>query len=999
MTVHAPLSFSQESLWLTEEIVPGLSQYQMIVVFELGGDLDRSLLERSAREVVERHELLRSAFGRVEGVPRLTVHELTGDVLGFVDLSTVPPGAAADAALRAVVSRWYTEPFDLASPPLLRGEVVRLAPRRHVLVLATHHIVGDEQSLNILQRELFACYEAFAAGEQPGLPELPVQYADFSVWQRDVVEPELETGLAYWAERLQGVPTLPLPTRQPRPSVRSFTAAWTDLDIDPRVVPGLTHLAQERDTSLFTVLLAAYDLLLAQWTGSSEVVVGTPVAGRPEPELENLIGFFVNSVVLRTRCEPQEPFTALLDRVKSDLAEDLAAEHVPFHRVVERVHPPRDRSSHPLFQTAFHSVSVGDEDESGTLGRLTVTDRSQEFLRAADVTTEYDLVMEVVVASERPRLTLRYAAELFAPETMDDLAAQYGRLLEAIAADPCAAPRLPDFRAPRTPATGPDRREATTQEPVTRTAPAGVVTAQVLAVLAEELGVSRVGVTDDFFALGGSSLIGARAVQRLRDELGLTVTLIDLFDAETLGDLVAVCGVPEPDGPQGHRPDPALPRPARATSSAARLWALNRQAGDRAGVHNVPNALRLVGEVNVEALRAALGDLAARHQPLRTLLPEQDGVVRPVVLDVERAGPGCEVTVVEPAELAGMIQQTAARRFDLEREVPWRARLFRVQDEWLLLLVLHAVATDAWSTRPLLHDLTRAYAARVDGREPSWEPLPLRYSDFVERHPELTGAQDGTDDLHAAQLDYWKKTLADLPEHLPLPVDRPRGARPSLRGDTVIFDVPPDVYCGLSALASEHRANLFMVLQAGLAALLTRHKAGTDIPLGCSVAGRDERALDDLVGSFANTLVLRIDTSGAPSFEELLDRVRRTCLDAFVHQGVPFARVVEELRPPDDTGTHPLFQVFSSMCTSPVGPSELSMPGLRAELAEAGTGLVPYDLAFEFTELCSPDSGELWGVVEYATDLFDRDTVSRLVDDLLDLLGTLAADPGASAGH
>lgn len=997
MTVHAPLSFSQESLWLTEEIVPGLSQYQMVVVFELGGELDRALLERSTREVVERHELLRSAFGRVEGVPRLTLHELTEDVLGFVDLSTVPPGAAAEAALMAVVSRWYTEPFDLASPPLLRGEVVRLAPRRHVLVLATHHIVGDEMSLNILQRELFACYEAFAAGEEPDLPELPVQYADFSAWQRDVVEPELETGLAYWAERLEDLPTLPLPTQQPRPLVRSFTAAWADLDIDRRAVPGLTRLAQERDTSLFTVLLAAYDLLLARWTGSSEVVVGTPVAGRPEPELENLIGFFVNSVVLRTRCEPREPFTALLDRVKSHLTEDLAAEHVPFHRVVERVHPPRDRSSHPLFQTAFHSITVGDEDESGTLGPLTVTDRSQEFLRAADVTTEYDLVMEVVVATERPRLTLRYAAELFAPETMDDLAAQYGRLLEEIAADPSVAPRLSDLRAPRVPSALPDRREETTWESVTRTAPAGVVTAQVLAVLAEELGVPRVGLTDDFFALGGSSLVGARAVQRLRDELGLAVTLIDLFDAETLGDLLAVCGVP--DGPEERHPDSARPRPAQLTSSAERLWALNRQAGDWAGVHNVPNALRLVGEVNVEALRATLGDLAARHQPLRTLLPEQDGVVRPVLLGVERAGPACEVNVVEPAELAGVIQEAAAKRFDLEREVPWRAHLFRVRDEWLLLLVLHAVATDAWSTRPLLHDLTQAYAARVDGREPSWEPLPLRYSDFVERHPELTGAQDGTDDPHATQLEYWKKTLADLPEHLPLPFDRPRRARPSLRGAAVIFDVPPDVYRGLSVLASKHRANLFMVLQAGLAALLTRHKAGTDIPLGCSVAGRDERALDDLVGSFANTLVLRVDTSGAPSFEELLDRVRRTCLDAFVHQDVPFARVVEKLGPPDDAGTHPLFQVFSSMCTSPVGPSELRMPGLRAELAEAGTGLVPYDLAFEFTELCSRDSGELWGVVEYATDLFDRDTVRRLVDDLLGLLGTFAADPGAPAGH
>ena len=971
MDTHAPLSFSQESLWLTEEIVPGLSQYQMIVVVELGGELDLAVLQRSVRTIVCRHELLRSRLGRVDGVPSLSVRQrpddVAEDILSVVDLTSVP-AAATDDVLRTVVHRWYTEPFDLSTPPLLRGEVIRLAPRRHVLVLATHHLVGDALSMGILQRELFACYAACAAGREPDLPELPIQYADYTVWQRTEIEPELPGGLEYWARRLEALPTVPLPTSRPRPPVRSFTSAWADVELPSATMSQLSTVASNAGASLFGVLVAAYHMVLARWTDTTDIVVGTPVAGRSEPEFENLIGFFVNSVVLRARCEPNEPFAALLSRVTADLAHDLAAEYVPFHRIVEWINPRRDRGRHPLFQTAFFTVADDDDDQT-RLGDLTVVDRSEEFLRNTLVTTEYDLVVEVVLSDTRPRASFRYATELFDAEVVAELAAQYGRLLDAVAADPTVAPELPPFRSrPRPPA-----RSGTPARPGSGTV-AGPV-AEVLAIVAAELGLAEVHPDDDFFAIGGSSLLGARVAQRLRDELGLDVTLIDVFDAETLGDLVNA-GVAAP------------------TWTVARWRELDRTAGEHPGFCHAPNALRLVGQVDEAALRAALRDLADRHEPLRTILPDVDGTVRPTVLDA--ATPPLAIETLDEGQSAEAITAAAAAPFDLTREVPWRVALYQGATEARLLLVVHCVATDAWSTWPLLRDLTVAYTARVAGTAPEWPALPLSYRGYVATHPELRTDQDTAHDPHAAQLAYWVRTLTGLPASIPLPVDRERSDSRDFAADRVIFDVPSTVYRALTGLARRHRANLFMVLHTAVAALLTRHGAGTDIAIGCTVSGRGDRRLDDLVGALANTLLLRVRTDGDPSFTRLLSRVRAASLSAFDNQDVPFARVCAEL----GRSAWPS-QFALALCTAPIQGHDLVMPGLRAELAEAGTGRTGHELAFEFTEPRdddAPDGVQLWGSVDYATELFDATTVTGIVADLLNLLAVWSADPDAPIG-
>ncbi|MFB7509428.1 amino acid adenylation domain-containing protein, partial [Streptomyces broussonetiae] len=412
---------------------------------------------------------------------------------------------------------------------------------------------------------------------------------------------------------------------------------------------------------------------------------------------------------------------------------------------------------------------------------------------------------------------------------------------------------------------------------------------------AEVLGVPRVGVDDDFFDLGGHSLLATRLAARVRSVLGVELGLRALFLAPT------VAGLAEALAGAGHA-RPALtthqrPQVVPLSFAQRRLWFLHRMDSTAATYH-IPLALQLTGTLDRAALDEALADVVARHESLRTVFPEVEGVPCQLVLDPAEARPGARLTEVSEAELFERLAEFARQPFDLEAEAPLRAELFALApDKHVLLLVMHHIAGDGWSTGPLARDLAEAYAARREGRAPHWPALPVQYADYTLWQRDLLGDATDPESRFAEQLDYWKRQLSDLPELLQLPADRPRPAVAGWRGDHVGLELGPELHAALVELARKSGASLFMVLQAALAALYTRLGAGTDIAIGSPVAGRTDEALDDLVGFFVNTLVLRTDTSGDPSFAELLGRVRETALSAYAHQDVPFEHLVEVLNP------------------------------------------------------------------------------------------------------
>ncbi|MFJ9467781.1 amino acid adenylation domain-containing protein [Streptomyces caniferus] len=553
------------------------------------------------------------------------------------------------------------------------------------------------------------------------------------------------------------------------------------------------------------------------------------------------------------------------------------------------------------------------------------------------------------------------------------------------------------------PAPGPGLHGAGGREP---REPAEVI---LCGLFAEALGIARAGIDDDFFALGGHSLLATRLASRIRAVLGVELAVRDVFEAPTVAGLAAridASGPPDAAAPRrpgrgaqgaSRRPvlRPADDRPAGLPLSFAqrRLWFLHRLEGPSA-TYNMPFALRMTGDLDVAALHAALNDVVARHEALRTVYPDAAGVPHQHVLDPADAVVELPVEAVDAAGLAASVAAAAAHRFALTSEPPLRARLFTPgPGEYVLLLVLHHIAGDALSNRPLARDLSSAYTARRAGRAPSWAPLPVQYADYTLWQRRFLGEADDPDSVLSRQVEYWRRTLAGLPTELELRRDRPRPEVASHRGATVPLRVGPGLHARLAALARAGHASLFMVVQTALAALLTRNGAGTDIPIGTPTAGRTDDALDDIVGCFVNTLVMRTDTGGNPSFAELLDRVREAGLAAYSHQDVPFEHLVEVLNPARSAARHPLFQVLLTLHHS----NDLSMdlPGLHCRTEGTPSQSAKFDLLFRLVERRTPDGlpGGLEGSVEYSTDLFDRGTVADLVTRFERLLDAAAADP------
>ncbi|MFB7877888.1 amino acid adenylation domain-containing protein [Nocardia sp. NPDC056064] len=527
-------------------------------------------------------------------------------------------------------------------------------------------------------------------------------------------------------------------------------------------------------------------------------------------------------------------------------------------------------------------------------------------------------------------------------------------------------------------------------------APATPAEEIVAGVFAELLGMGRVGADDDYFALGGNSLMATRAIARINEALDADITIRDLFEAPTVTALAARIGA----AAGAARPAlVAAERPQRIPLSLAqqRMWVLN-QLDPASGSYNIPFALRLTGELDVAALDAAVLDVLGRHESLRTRFPAVDGNPVQEIRTVAEVLPD-GLTVETTTEVLTRVAELAEAGFDVTKDVPLRVRLLTDGSaaDWLLVFVVHHISADGASLAPLARDLMTAYVARAGQQAPAWTPLPVQYADFALWQREVVGADDEPGSGAAEQLDYWREQLAGLPPLLELPQDRPRPAVPTLRGATTELRLPAEVHARLNQLARDHKSSLFMVVHAALAVLLARLSGTSDIAVGTAVAGRGERALDELVGMFVNTLTLRTPLDPAGSFDEAVDLARDTDLGAFAHADLPFERVVEVVAPGKGSAHNPLFQVALTFSNNEAAALEL--PGLTVtalETAVAAKFDLQVDVEPRFTAAGEPD--ELVTLFNYATDLFDEATVRTLGTRFARILTAVAADPQLCIG-
>ncbi len=425
------LSFAQERLWFLDQLEPGSSFYNVPSATHFAGPFDAGALVRAFREIVRRHEVLRTTFALENGQPIQVIHDVVTTEVPLVDMGEIAPGAR-EAATRAAMREEAARPFDLAVGPMVRGQILRLGDHDHVLLLTLHHIVSDASTRVIFQRELMTLYSAFARGLGSPLPELPIQYADYAYWQRHWLDGEvLEKQLAYWKKHLEGAPTaLVLPTDRVRPPVQTHRGDRRSITLPRSLLVALKELSRREGMTLFMTLLGTAYALLSRYSGQDDILVGTPMLNRQRREAEGLIGFFVNTLVLRARPTGELSFRELLQQVREACLGAYAHQDVPFERLVQELAPDRDLGRSPLFQVMFTLETVSGEAGSGDSGlRL-------RGMSAPTTTAKFDLMIGMVEAASGLGVNLEYNVDLFDGATIDRMLRHLRALLEAFAADP-----------------------------------------------------------------------------------------------------------------------------------------------------------------------------------------------------------------------------------------------------------------------------------------------------------------------------------------------------------------------------------------------------------------------------------------------------------------------------------------------------------------------------------------------------------------------------------
>lgn len=975
-----PLSPAQERIWFQCQLEgERATAYNVPVAIDIRGRLDTSLLAAAITGLTARHAILRTTFPVRDGAVCQDVGTAGPISLPLVDLRGQAP-AAREAALRRHAQEEADQAFRPATDFPLRLLLLRLDEDRHCLLLTVHHLAFDGWSRWLLIRELGEHYSVLASGAAVA-PAPPIQYGDYAAWRRSAT-PRQES-LDYWRQRLSGAPALELPGDFPRPARPSFHGARVDCRLPADLLASIERLAAEQKATPYMVLLTAFKLVLAHWTGCRDLTVGSPVANRPLPELEKLIGCFIEMLPIRTDLAGRMTVVDLLRRVRSGVVEAFIHADVPFEKIVEHVAPPRRPGRHPLFEVMFNLVNVpqGQADPAGL---------AFAFADLAVPEAKFDLSLYARRLDGGLSLSLVYRSDLFRAEGMERLLDAYIGVLRQMIENPGRQLEWLHIGLDPQPSSTP----AVVQEAasIPHVAPRDADEVHVATVFADLLGGVAVAADDNFFALGGHSLLAMQAVSRLRRLYGADLPLHLMFTCRNVAELAAAI--------RRTLAETAMELGSGAPLTLSQVRLLGFMADNPCSAHyNVPRKLRLRGPVDADRLERAINRVAMRHTVLSTGYRLADGSGAPVFREADDI-PLRRIDLAADADPEGaadrLIAEEIARPFDLDAGPLLRAMLIRVAAaEHLLVVSVHHVTADCWSMGMPFGSgdgSAGAWMAGVFFRQ-LWDDYhdagsvdpttPYRFESIARRQNAWLAGPEAS-----RQLAYWQNLLADRPAALVVPPDLPRPAVWDFRGERLPLRVPPGTVDGLRACARRHGTTLFVVLQAAFAVLLNGLTGACDLVTGTTAANRGRWDADELIGFFSNNLLLRTDLAGDPDFDAIVRRSHAGAFAAYANQELPFERILESLGIQPQLDRHPLFQIRCLLhlpTDRPFADGELSMTP-----EATGREVAKYDLT-----LLLADGGEwLEGWLEYATSLYHRATAEAILRRYLRLLDTVVAHPG-----
>ncbi len=975
-----PLSFAQERLWWLEQLQPGAAYYNVPMAWQIEGELNLAALEQSLNYLVQRHEPLRTSFPSTSTGPAQHIGDwqfrLTAAELKEADGLSRWQSAVAQAG------EFVRQPFELSAGPLCRAVLYRIEPRRHLLVLVLHQMVFDGASMRILDRELGECYRAFASGSVPALPPLPVRYSDFALWQRQNLRGDLlRADLDYWrGQCLQPYAPLPLPFDHPRCEGASTPGTQAEVVLPKALAQRLKRQGRLEGLTPFAALLASFQAFLARETGQQDLIALVTAAGRNQLELRHMVGLVANVLPMRFDFSGDPSFGQVLQRAGAVVASSLAHQMLPLDHILKLLPASAGGSNAFASQVAvlyYHQPLAG----FGLPG-VTFT----PFLELDNGTAKSDLTLDISDSPAGITGHLKYRADLFERPTIDALIHGWKQFLE----EALGHPDQPVF-ATRVASASPAPPPPTPHPSLSYVPPRNPVEEKLVEIWESVFTARPIGIHDRFFELGGHSLLAVRLNFRIRETFAVELPMQSLLEAQTIVALAEglASGRWKPTASQ-QAPLRPVPRqgPLPLSFAQQRLWFLD-QLEPNSPLYNVPVMARLRGTLDLGALRQTLNAIVARHEALRTrFVDANDGPVQviedPLSLEVRQHELNGIPESEREAEAQRLASEEANRPFNLSTGPLLRAMLLRLKaDEHLLVLNLHHSVSDEWSLRVLFRELAALYSGFLRGQPADLPPLPVQYADYaVWQRQWLQG------EAFEKELDFWKAQLGGNPLVTELPPDAARGSRPSFRGAWQTRALSPELSLALAQLAQREGVTLFMVLLAAFKTLLHRYTQQEDIIVGSPIAGRSQAETENLIGFFVNTLLLRTDLSGNPSFTELLQRIRSVTLGAYEHQEAPFNKIVEALHPERSLNHLPFTSLLFVLQNNVV--ESLPLPALQLEFAE----LVNDTAKFELTLLVQETSRGLVTRVEYNTDLFESATITRLLRQYETLLAGIAANPG-----
>ena len=985
-----PLSIDQERLWRIQERDPASPIYNIYGASRLKGALRIPFLAAAQAEVVRRHEALRTSFAVVDGQPVQEIAPQLPVDLPVVDLRGLPAGRREEEAQRAA-SAAVREPFDLSRLPLLRQPLIQVQDEEFLQIMVVHHLVTDRISSEVRFQEIVELYQAFSAGLPSPLPEPPFQFADFAVWQRDRLRAgDLDASLAWWRSRLADAPEhLPLPIDRQRPPVPTGRGARRPVVISKPRSEALRALGRREAVTLFVAGLAVWKALLVRLTGAERLIVGTPMDYRQDSDTRGVQGFFLNQLCFDTDLSGDPSFRTVLRRVHETAIEAYAHRDFPFTRLVQELLPEPDPSRFPFTQAVFLLI----EPPPGSWGGIPGVDGEAYWVDA--LRTQYDTMLAFNWFEGKGLVGFwEYSTDLFEAATIDRMAAQFQTVLDAVLDDPDVRLwDLPLLAAPQTqqiasPAIRPDGSAgaAAVEEELARLWES---------VLASRT-AGRITAGDDFFRLGGDSLLAIRLASRVAEAFDLDVPQDWVFrrprlaaQAKDIADpaqgSLSARGTLPPLAPllRGARTDFEL------SFAQQRLWVFDQlEPGSTA--YNLTSAVRLAGRLDVPALERTLGEILRRHEILRTryAVAKGDPVQRisPVpppslpIVDLSSLG-----EQEREAEIRAVSRSEKLRPFDLSRGPMLRALLVRLEGESHgLLFSLHHIASDLWSGAILVREVAALYGAFSAGRPSPLPELPIQYADFAAwQRQYLCGS------VLEGHLAFWKRKLAGELPVIELPGARPQKGLPTYRGAQRTFRLAPELFGSLQAASRRQGATLFMTLIAGFAAWLSRATGQQDLLIGTTLDSRSRIELEDVIGFFINLLPLRIDLSGHPSFRQLLERAKLATSELLAHQDLPLELLLGRLHSERLRQGRSLFQVTFGFNSAPL--VDFQLPGLSWSPVELHDETARFDLSVWALER----QGGLEMVWKFRTDLFDGAAMESMNSELTQVLSHIAADPDA----